>query len=266
MKWKVYFEDKEIIIEADLKVSVKILKNKLKDYLKIEKNHIELLSETSLLENEYILDESHPELFAFTKEISDEKEENKDENLEDILMKVTNAKTKIKAFDKKGIESNRFGDLDEFLNNSVSILSGNNLQNINIRSNNPLITQSLNENLSSLLNLRNIFSGISQGVRMQVIQQNPVNNSQPQQNNNSSVFNISSLIRPSSAQAQIEPNSEYVNTLVEMGFEEDRVRRALINSLNNMDVATEMLLNDEEDVVVNPIISASLSKFQINKR
>ena len=44
----------------------------------------------------------------------------------------------------------------------------------------------------------------------------------------------------------IEINENYLNELKEMGFPEDRARQALIRSRNNMNRATEILLDEVE--------------------
>ena len=47
----------------------------------------------------------------------------------------------------------------------------------------------------------------------------------------------------------IVPDENLVNNLKEMGFPEDRCRRALIMSRNNINRATDMLLNDAMDYI-----------------
>ena len=46
----------------------------------------------------------------------------------------------------------------------------------------------------------------------------------------------------------IEPNETHVNTLKEMGFPEDRIRTALIRARNNINRATEILINEMDEV------------------
>ena len=46
----------------------------------------------------------------------------------------------------------------------------------------------------------------------------------------------------------IEPNETHVNTLKEMGFPEDRNRTALIRARNNINRATEILINEMDEV------------------
>ena len=43
---------------------------------------------------------------------------------------------------------------------------------------------------------------------------------------------------------KVEVNEDYVKQLHEMGFPEDRARQALINSRNNINRATEILLGE----------------------
>ena len=46
----------------------------------------------------------------------------------------------------------------------------------------------------------------------------------------------------------IEPNETHVNTLKEMGFPEDRIRSALIRARNNITRATDILINEMDQV------------------
>jgi hypothetical protein len=49
--------------------------------------------------------------------------------------------------------------------------------------------------------------------------------------------------------AQVVPDETLVNSLKDMGFPEDRCRQALIRTRNNINRATDLLLNDELDLV-----------------
>ena len=49
--------------------------------------------------------------------------------------------------------------------------------------------------------------------------------------------------------AQVVPDETLVNSLKDMGFPEDRCRQALIRARNNINRATDLLLNDELDLV-----------------
>lgn len=46
----------------------------------------------------------------------------------------------------------------------------------------------------------------------------------------------------------IEPNETHVNTLKEMGFPEDRVRAALIRTRNNINRATDILIEEMDQL------------------
>lgn len=51
--------------------------------------------------------------------------------------------------------------------------------------------------------------------------------------------------RPRHTQEVVEPNEEYVTQLIDMGFEEDKARNALVRSRNNLNRATDILLSSE---------------------
>jgi hypothetical protein len=146
--------------------------------------------------------------------------------LSEVISVVTNAKTKIKAEKLVGKPANFRLDLLQQMANNIGTMS----------TTNPILQNRANEfnHFSSLLrnmindemlfgNLENVQIGNIPGVI-------PVNNSQTQSQ-------------------PIQPNEEHLKNLQDMGFPEDKCKRALIMSKNNINRATDILLNDELDYV-----------------
>lgn len=68
-----------------------------------------------------------------------------------------------------------------------------------------------------------------------------INFGRPTVSSSSSTQHSETIIRPA-----VQPNQDFINQLVEMGFPEDRSRTVLIATRNNIEAAVEMLANDED--------------------
>ena len=163
----------------------------------------------------------------FLPEVSNRKAE----DIEDLIIKVTGGKTKIKGpkvqTPKKEFDF-RLQLIEQMANsiNSIGTLSTDNaiLQNrVNeINHYSQLLRNMINNEL--LGSLRNVEFNSNTSVN-----QNQNNRAQP---------------------APVVPDENLLRDLKEMGFPEDRCRTALIMSKNNITRATDMLINDEVDYMV----------------
>jgi len=63
---------------------------------------------------------------------------------------------------------------------------------------------------------------------------------------------------------RVEPRQEYVTQLMEMGFPENRCRRVLSATNNDMNIATEMMLTDQDIDLPEDDEQSELSASQSN--
>ena len=200
MKIDIYFESKIYSTEINQPIQIKEIISNFQKLINIPTSKLIILNnKKELLENSetiniqkekktfYIIDKSKINL----NQITDFNIIEKEEPIEKIITKATNAKIQLEK-KKTEIRNNRL-DFNQELQN------GGNLGRL------LAMLQTLEE--------RNL-------INIQIMNQN----------NN------------------IEPNETHVNTLKEMGFPEDRIRTALIRARNNINRATEILINEMDEV------------------
>ena len=201
MKIDIYFESKIYSTEINQPIQIKDIISNFQKLINIPTSKLIILNnKKELLENSetiniqkekktfYIIDKSKINL----NQITDFNIIEKEEPIEKIITKATNAKIQLEK-KKTEIRNNRL-DFNQELQN------GGNLGRL------LAMLQTLEE--------RNL-------INIQIINQN---------NNN------------------IEPNENHVNSLKEMGFPEDRIRSALIRARNNINRATDILINEMDQV------------------
>ena len=197
MKIEIYFESKIYSTEINQPIQIKEIISNFQKLINIPTSKLIILNnKKELLENSetiniqkekktfYIIDKSKINL----NQITDFNIIEKEEPIEKIITKATNAKIQLEK-KKTEIRNNRL-DFNQELQN------GGNLGRL------LAMLQTLEE--------RNL-------INIQIINQN---------NNN------------------IEPNENHVNSLKEMGFPEDRIRSALIRARNNINRATDILIEE----------------------
>lgn len=279
---KIIFQDREILIEPKkLKTTVKELLKNLRTQIDSPPNEeLALLGKKPDDENYVSLDDhteidldsgqGNQEYILVTKQYSLEPidEKQKTETIEKTVMLVTNAKEQIntsKATTKKrSVFHHDDGQLEYFeqmirsgvLPNSTRLRSEiANLLNLQNLSTNDTSGQGQNPYFG--FNFNNLGNPVISQTTQSSNNQSTANNQTNQTSNNSNVISISSNpnttslpnLIPSSLPVRrarpptIEPNPEHVQFLMDMGFEEARAKRALIASKNNLNHATEMILN-----------------------
>lgn len=132
-------------------------------------------------------------------------------DLEDTIMKVTGAKTKLKKEAKKRFNQDSLQDrfqLLEQMTNSLGIL----------QTNNPLLQNRVSE--------INHFRDLLRSMMVEMPHRVQVQSTQP-----------------------VVPDENMLAQLKDMGFPEESCRRALIMSRNNISRATDVLINDELDYI-----------------
>ena len=216
MKIEIYFLNTKLTTEIKKDIKVKDLIYDLKEYLNtkdsnfilFDKNHIQL-KESDIIS---IKNEKQSTLYLIKSNLnnknlvnSENKEDKKQPSIEELLMNVTGAKNLIDMKKQMPLNpGNRFSIL-ELLDNRNNNQGGE------------------NNSFDRLLNI------------LQVLEENnhiefrigPVNNNI---NNNNNI--------------QIEADERALRELQDMGFPEDRARQALINSRNDINRATELLLGE----------------------
>lgn len=248
-------------LKANSSLKVRDLVSNLKKNIKLENGYnIFLIEESRRLEDtEEIKIKDENEVTTrtfFLIEVREYKLKNQilnDSELEENLMKVTNAKEKLnrnrtvkktrrihddsltREFElfEQILQSSQNSNMDavDRLNAIRNLIMrpviGENQTNIN----NSNVNQSHNSLASNLLN-----------TMSQMTNNTSQTNNQNQSQVNSNPFYIPQRIRPQI----VQPEPELINNLTEMGFEEDRARRALIATSNDYAAAAEMLLNDTD--------------------
>ena len=184
MQLEIYYNSTLLKTTLKSQITIKEIIQNTKSKLNTQKNFLIFNNDFEILsEDEKISPIEKTTFQLFLIEFSPEKIiEKKSPEIEDLIMKVTNASTKLESTNIK-------------------------IPPTNLYENNP--------NLNRLLQL------------LQALEQR---NIIIEENNN----------------VPIEVNENYLNELKEMGFPEDRARQALIRSRNNMNRATEILLDEVE--------------------
>ena len=266
---KIIYQDREILIEP------KKIKTTVRNLLKYIRPKLSLSSEEEIFLLEKKSEEKHSCLDEYTEidleiengaefilisfqNIQQNSEKIKTDPIEKQIMQVTNAKEQILPL--KAQKKKRLTPEDNNLEYLEQILSGGNynfsLSSVRLRNeianlmNNPFMAESslpnsipnynFDNNLGSNVNINSNNAFVSNIINTNINNQTNVNvsvgNNNPIIPNNN---NVNVRIRPPS----IEANPAYVLNLIDMGFAEDRAKKALIASKNNLNHATEMILN-----------------------
>ena len=158
-------------------------------------------------------------------------EKTKEETIEKLIMLVTNAKSVIKPVKP---QKKKYLSADDNMEYIEQILSGGNF---------PISSLRLRSEIVNLIN--NPF--MNEGNLPSFI---PSFNTSNSSNNTTNTNNLTANIIPNNSinirhvrPPSIEPNPIFVQNLIDMGFPEDRAKRALAASNNNLNHATEMILN-----------------------
>lgn len=152
--------------------------------------------------------------------------------IEELIMKTTNAKTKIdtsKIVRSDRTTTERLNLIDELINSSLGNI-------LNERQNND---NNNNENISQILNILRPIIGNE-------IDEGEVIINRSNRGPSSIIINRSGHHR-----VPVAPDENAVNSLKEMGFPEEQCRRALILARNEISRATDILLNGDLDYLPN---------------
>lgn len=152
--------------------------------------------------------------------------------IEDLIMKTTNAKAKIdtskfKHFERSGGE--RLYSIEELFLSRLGDNLGE-MPNAPLRGN---ISQGT-QNVSQLLNILRPLIGNDMSEGEVII-------------NSSNRGPGSIIINRAHTSRRVAPDENSVNSLKEMGFPEEQCRRALVMARNNISVATDLLLSGDLD-------------------
>jgi len=217
MKFLVNFDDKELVIENDGPIKVLDLTNYLKNQLKIgnEKQLKLYTNEQNYLSDLYILKEDDVKNWNLNLISLDRykimKDINKEIKLVDLIAEVTNASQKM-----------------EIIENQGKNISGASLPSINL------------DTIMSLLNSEQLGNAPVE-IRDQLL--NFLRLQGGDQSERDSQMESS---RSNNPIILTQPAPELVSQLQEMGFPEDRCRKVLIYTNNDINAAMEFLLSDQD--------------------
>lgn len=216
MKLLVNFEDKEIEIENDSPLKVEHLVNYLKNHFNIDKKRtFKLSNNTKYFDDSDILNEDDKDnLNLFLVEVENYKIKFEDKNEVDmtlLIQEVTNASKKIEIDNKKQ-SSNSLGDIAGIGNFEQLLQLLNNQSESEI----PL------ELRDQILNIfrAQVPPDSDRGSQLESSQSLPVLN--------------------------IQPDPNLMQQLGDMGFSEDRCRKVLLHTNNEINAATELLLTEQD--------------------
>lgn len=158
----------------------------------------------------------------------------KDKRIEEIITFITNGDKPLALYDEKTKQSKANSTLLSNINDPNSLLSAL----MSLRNNNNL-DQRQNIINNILIPILSQGQDNSQDGDLQGIHINSLGSSGGSLN-----FQIGGSLR--NLMRPVQPRQEFISQLVEMGFEENRARRALIATRNNIEAAVEMIANDED--------------------
>jgi hypothetical protein len=252
MKIHLIYDNNLISTQINKSIKVKDLCLNLKRYLSEKDTSFTILDENQkpLSEEDMIIVQNHKEggnemeekkFYAISNTIFKKKsaEENKQTsaNIDELIMKVTGAKEKIK---KQAVPKQRINDRMALIQAMTQGLGAQGLGG-------PGQAPQINQLMSFLRNLED--SALDNDVHVDFVPHSGANRLPVTSSTGQNAINQNFGYQPYHAyQPQpVIPNENYVRDLKEMGFPEDRCRRALIMARNNMSRATDLLLNDELD-------------------
>ena len=256
---RIIYQDKEIQIESKkIKTTVKDFLTYLKPQLNSSpKEELILIEKKSKIIDKHTFLDDYTELdledttnsseyIIISIQCLPEEENTKADEIEKLIMLVTNAKDQLKPVmsqKKKISKSDRYSQFLKSIYGDVNF---------------PITSQRHNRGIfdirdevdSLLLNPNDYISNLSYN---QSNVPNSINNNSGNLNvniPNNNIPNSNNQVRPLQP-TSIEPNPSYIQNLINMGFPEDRAKRALIASRNNLNHATEMILNDNDHVFID---------------
>ena len=294
MKVILLFEDNEIVIETPNEISVKALKKQLSSHLSILSDKMSIMNENEVLdENHLISKEDGSKKFIIYKPIEvrnpsllDQEKEFmlEDNDMDDLIMKVTGAKKKIVG-KKPKITKNKSSSIESKLETMnqlfsrypvqrSSLLLRQQFENIFTQTNNIRETLNLEENINNLSSnsnsndINNIYSPFNfynhnNPILNTIIRNHPSENSLFIQSNNNqpndSILNFNHYL-PNLIpfrRSSVQPDFQCIKNLVEMGFSEDQAKRALSLTGNNLNAAADLLLSNQnlDDIGISPTYS-----------
>jgi hypothetical protein len=218
MKFSVDFENKNIEIESESPIMVSDLIKYLKNYFQIDqKKVLKLTNQCNYITDNTILKEdnlNNNNLFLVALDSHKEGGDDKkvlNLNAVDIVQliaEMTNATKKMEIVNPKKnlLEQGVSGGIDSLF----SLLNNEELMN-------------------APPELRDQLLRLIRGTQ-----------------NSSSESNSQMESSQSVSMSQVEPQQELINMLLEMGFQEDRCRKVLIHTNNEINAAMEMLLSDQD--------------------
>ena len=241
------FENQEILIidENQIILSNSDIIKFIQEDSKNKKNEISIditINEKQKSTKEKILfihtfKKSNPKKYKNFDEFFDHKNYTSKTNLielEDLIMKTTNAKEKLNVSKNLKIKpsTDKFRIFEDLLNSNL-----NNIIESRVQSN------KLNNSGTRINELLEILRPIMDSDFSDPIFNMNVNNS------NVSNEGHPRIHLPRGIQPVVNPDENMLNSLKEMGFPEDQCRRALVVSRNNVSRATDLLLSDGLDLI-----------------
>ena len=223
MKAEIYFLNSKLTTEINKDILVKDLIDNLKEYLKLpdsnfllfDSNYIQLNeSDTISIEKEknqklifYLIKECPNKEKLINSDSTENENLHNNESVHNLIMECTGAKKPLDIKAQRAINLSNRISLLEFMDNHHNNNGDHEVNNI----------------FDGLINILQILEDGNHPTGIRIIHRpNNINDS------------------------QIEANEGYLRELQDMGFPEDRARDALINSRNDINRATELLLGEEE--------------------
>lgn len=212
MKFTVFFEDKELEIENDSAVSVKQLLSFLRENLNLNKDvALKLTDNQEYLNDEVILKEDNVKKTYYLVALDNffvGPSYTYNEKIEDLIANVTEAPSKMIIEDK---------------GKSTVSLDG------------------LSLDLNGILQLINFESGnTSPELKAQILNLLR-NNLVPESDRMSQLESNQSL-----PMINISPNTEFLKQLGDMGYSDERCRKVLIHTNNDINAAIELLISEQD--------------------
>jgi hypothetical protein len=216
MKLTIFYESQVITTIIKENIPIKDLLSALGKSLKEDFKHARILNEEQKVVEFNTKIEAKKEegrLYIIKPLILKKKHNNQvDTPLDELIPEITGGKTKLKKAPKQRTNDpgDRLAMIEQMMNTNLSNLV---IPGVNV-----------NNRMAEITMIQDMLRNIMGGQNIQINTGNQVNSS-----NN------------------ITPNETHVTSLKEMGFPEDRSRRALIMARNNLSRATDLLLNDALD-------------------
>jgi hypothetical protein len=226
MKLNLIYDNISLTTNITKDITIKELIHNIKSNIKTtNQNDIMIMNEEyKILDESEIINaknEKERNLYVFSQiKPNKNEQEQQHEPLEDIIMKVTDAKTKLKIPKARRTFTLSPDNLLQQMLGGTILANSNNSGNLNVRGN----------QLSQLQNLLRTMMETENNIIINPINQVPLR-----------------IVREPVNNAPIIPDENLVNQLKEMGFPDDRCRRALILARNQIERASDILCSDALD-------------------